>query len=217
MPELEQRREELIRQYTRASAPALCPELSFLLADQVAPLWAATETFEAVPVRAPPFWAFAWPGSQALARYVLNTRACRDRRVLDFAAGCGTAALAAARDRARSVVASELDPFAVAALRLNAGLNGLPIDLHHGDLVDQDAGWEIVLVGDVHYEEELARRVTAWLSRLAARGARVLLGDGGRAFLPGSGLVERASFVVPTSRDWENVDQRVARVWELAA
>jgi predicted nicotinamide N-methyase len=166
----------------------------------------------------PPYWAFAWPGGQALARHLLDhPEIVRGRSVLDFAAGCGIAAIAAAKCGAASVDAAEIDSVAIEAIELNAALNDVEIDLIVSDLLDQpDDGWDVVLAGDVCYERPMAERVLPWAERLARAGCEVLLADPGRAYLPKAGLVEVARYTVPTSRDLEDRETRETRIYRLA-
>jgi predicted nicotinamide N-methyase len=174
-----------VRAHTALAAPPLVPEVRLYLASEVTPLWEATEATLAAAYVPPPYWAFAWPGGQALARYVLDHReTVQGKRVLDFAAGSGVTAIAAARAGAAAVEAAEIDAIAIAALALNAATNEAAVTCTDADLVGSDGGWDVVLAGDVCYERPMAERVTPWLQQLARRGAVVLLGDPGRAYLP---------------------------------
>ncbi len=166
------------------------------LADDVLGLWQRTED-EFGADQPPPFWAFAWPGGQALARYVLDhPDLVTGRSVLDLGSGSGLVAIAAAKAGAASVLASEIDALAAAAIRLNAQANGTAVPAVVGDVLDGDgAGAEVVLAGDVWYSRPLAERAAGFLERAAARGAAVLIGDIGRAFLP------RDKFRVLDARD----------------
>jgi predicted nicotinamide N-methyase len=142
--------------------------------------------------------------------------AVRGRRVLDFGAGSGLVAIAAALAGAARVTAAEIDPFAIAAIRLNAALNGVAVEVKTGDVIGrEDAAWDVVLAGDMCYERPLADRLTAWLRQLAARGALVLVGDPGRAYRPTHGIAEVARYTVPTSRELEDRDSREGIVWRL--
>jgi len=193
------------------------PEICLYLATEITPIWQATEETLARNTLPPPFWAFAWAGGQALARYLLDHPAeVAGRSVLDFGAGSGLVAIAAAKASAASVLAAEVDHFAAAAIAANAALNDVTIAVSTTDLLDTvDPRWEVVIAGDVCYERPMADRVTGWLRGLAARGTLVLLGDPGRAYLPSKGLVERARYLVPTSRELEDRDTREAIIWEV--
>jgi predicted nicotinamide N-methyase len=207
-----------IRAQTALVAPPLVPEIRLHLATEVTPLWQATEATLAATNLPPPYWAFAWPGGQALARHLLDhAELVRGRRVLDFAAGCGIAGIAAAMAGAARVAASEIDALAAAALTLNARANGVAVAVAATDLTrtDDDA-WDVVLAGDVCYERAMTEAVIPWLRGLAARGRLVLLADPGRAYLPEAGLEEIAAYDVPTPLDLEDRLVRRTRVMRLA-
>ncbi|HEX6979140.1 MAG TPA: 50S ribosomal protein L11 methyltransferase [Alphaproteobacteria bacterium] len=214
--------EAFVRAQTAIAAPPLVPELRLHLATEVTPLWQATEAVLARTNLPPPYWAFAWPGGQALARYVLDhPDVVRGRAVLDFAAGSGIGAIAAAKAGAARVTATDIDAHAAAAMRLNAAANGVTFAISTDDLTradDADDGvWDVVLAGDVCYERPMAEAVLAWLRRQVGRGAVVLMADPGRAYLPSSGLVEIARYDVPTSPDLEDRPMRTTRVLRLLA
>ncbi len=198
--------DRFVAENTGQAVAPLVPEIVLNLATAVTPLWQATEATLARTNLPPPFWAFAWPGGQALARLVLDRPALVEgRSVLDFAAGCGVAAIAAARAGASRVIASEIDAFAAAAIAQNARLSGVDIAITLDDAVEGPADlWDVVLAGDVCYEKPMAARVVPWLCRAARAGATVLLADPGRAYLPSDGLTEIARYDVPTSLDLEN-------------
>ena len=208
---------DFVRRNTAVTTPALVPEIHLHLATEITPIWQATEETLARSGLPPPFWAFAWAGGQALARYLLDHPAeVAGRSVLDFGAGSGLVAIAAAKAGGALVLAAEIDDFAAAAIAANAQLNGAAIDVTTEDLLDTvDPRWEIVTAGDVCYERPMADRVTGWLRKLVARGTLVLLGDPGRAYLPDKGLTERARYLVPTSRELEDRDCRETIVWQL--
>ena len=206
-----------IRANTAVAAPPLVPEIRLRLASEITPLWQATEATLARDQLPPPYWAFAWAGGQALARHVLDhPELVRGKRVLDFGAGSGLLALAAARAGAAAVTAAEIDPFAATAITLNAALNGLEVRIETGDVIGAaSAPWQVVLVGDMCYERPLAERLTAWLRRLASDGTLVLLGDPGRNYLPKEGLTALAHYTVPTPLDLEDRETRDGVVWRL--
>lgn len=209
--------EEFIRAHTAPGITPLVPEITLQLATELTPIWQASEAWLTERNVAPPFWAFAWPGGQALARLVLDTPALvAGQNVLDFAAGCGIAAIAAARAGAARVTAAEIDPMALAACRLNAAANTLAIETA-SDVVGIDAGWDTVLAGDVCYEAPMTRRILPWLRSLASRGAAVWLADPGRAYLPREGLSPHARFSVPTTRELEDREVREVTVYRLSA
>jgi predicted nicotinamide N-methyase len=199
---------------TIVASPPLVPEIRLHLASDVVPLWQATESNLAERGLPPPYWAFAWPGGQALARYLLDhPHLVQGKRVLDFAAGSALAGIAAAKAGAASVAAAEIDRFAIAAIALNGLLNGVRLETIAADIVGQASTWDLVLAGDVCYERPMAERVGRWLADLAQAGSMVLMGDPGRAYLPGAGLSERARYQVPTSLDLEDHVSRETIVW----
>jgi len=209
--------EEFIRARARVDTPPLTPEIRLWLGGPVTELWEATEAVFGLHHSPPPYWAYAWPGGQALARHVLDhPEIVRGRRVLDFASGCGVSAVAAALAGAESVIAVEIDPLAIAATRLAGELNDVTIDVRLADVVgDEMPEIDVVLAGDICYERPMTERVMAWLRRLAARGCPVLLGDPGRAYLPREGLEKLAVHTVPTTLDLEDRTERVTSVWRL--
>ena len=206
-----------IRAWTELAPPSLLPELLLHLAGPVTPLWEATEKTLEQTGLPPPYWAFAWPGGQALARHVLDNPALvRGKRVIDFAAGSGLVAIAAARAGARRIIASELDPFALQAIRLNAALNGVDVQALDDDLTRAEADADVILAGDVCYERVMAERVWPWLQAQARRGLAVILADPGRAYLPVAGLVELARYRVTTSMELEDRTERETIVYRVA-
>ena len=205
-----------IRDNTAIAAASLIPEIRLHLATEVVPLWQATEATLEKAGLPPPYWAFAWPGGQAVARHVLdNPRLVAGRRVLDLAAGCGVAAVAAAMLGAHAS-ASEIDRFALAAIGLNAALNGVEVAPIDRDVLDDPPGdWDTVLAGDLCYERPMADRVASWIKAQARAGVTVLMGDPGRAYKPSDGLAEVARYVVPTSKDLEDRETRETIVWRV--
>ena len=208
---------EFVQRNTAIAAPPLVPEIRLYLATEITPIWRATEETLARGAVPPPFWAFAWAGGQGLARYLLDhPELVAGREVLDIGSGSGIVAIAAAKAGASRVVAAEIDHFAAAAIGLNARLNGVTVTVETRDLLDRAAaGWGVALAGDICYEEPMSSRAMTLLRRIAARGRLALLGDPGRAYLPRSGLVERARYQVLTSRELEDRDEREGVVWEV--
>ncbi len=203
-----------IRQTCALMAPPLVPEISLHLAVETAPVWQLTEDALGDMGLPPPFWAFAWAGGQALARYCLDNRdRVAGRRVLDFAAGGAVSGIAAMKAGALHVEACELDVFAIAAIKSNATANGVELTARLEDLVGTDEGWDVVLAGDVFYEAESAHRIGGWLESLNDRGATVLIGDPGRAFLPQDKLERLTDYTVAVTRDLEDREIRQAKVW----
>ena len=210
-------RRALVLARTRPGRPAVVPELELRLADDMDRAWAAVQAELADDNLPPPFWAFAWLGGQAVARYLLDTPAeVAGRRVLDLATGSGLCALAARRAGADAVTAVDVDPVAVTAAGLNAAANGLTVTVRLDDVLDRPApDVDVVLAGDVFYDAAMSERVLPWLLEAARRGVRVLVGDPGRHYLPRAVLVELASYEVPTTRDLEGADVRTARVYAV--
>jgi predicted nicotinamide N-methyase len=205
-----------IRRETALIPVPHAPRIRLHLADEATALWQRTEEELGEIGLPPPFWAFAWAGGQALARYILDhPDEVAGRRVLDFASGSGLVGIAAALAGAASVEACDIDAFALAAISLNAQANGVALSVRADDLIDRDDGWDVVLAGDIAYERELAGRVFAWLGSLAARGALVLVGDPGRAYLPRTGLTCLATYQVPVTRTLEDAEIKRTSVWRL--
>ena len=210
-------RRAFILAHTRLIAVPHAPEVRLYLAEEATELWQKTEEELGELGLPPPFWAFAWAGGQALARYVLDRPAIvRGKRVLDFASGSGLAGIAAAKAAASTVSASNVDAFACAAMALNANANGVILDVIARDLIGRDGPWDTVLAGDICYERDLAEAVTAWLERLARRGATVLIGDPGRAYLPRERLTALATYEVPVTRALEDNEIKKTSVWAFA-
>jgi predicted nicotinamide N-methyase len=193
----------------------LVPEIVLHQADEPIGLWEETEQ-AAGREQPPPFWAFAWAGGQALARYLLDHRELvAGRRVLDLATGSGLVAVAAARAGAAAVTANDVDPLALAAAAANARANGVRVGTVAGDLLDGPVdGVDVLVAGDVCYSREMTGRVLAFLRRAAAAGAVVLLGDPGRAYLP-AGLEPVAAYDVPVSAALESTTVRRTTVWRV--
>jgi predicted nicotinamide N-methyase len=213
---IEADRAAFIRANTRVLPVPHAPEISLHLADEATELWEKTEEELGELGLPPPFWAFAWAGGQALARYVLdNPQAVAGRRVLDFASGSGLVAIAAAMAGAQRVEASDLDPFAVDAIGLNAALNGITVEARLADLVGLDEGWDTVLAGDIFYERDTAAKVTEWLSGLAKRGTTVLIGDPGRSYLEKDRLEPLATYEVSVTRALEDAEVKRSSVWRF--
>jgi predicted nicotinamide N-methyase len=189
-------------------------EIRLHLAGDALGLWQRTED-ERGAGQPPPFWAFAWPGGQALARYLLDRPGLvAGRSVLDLGSGSGLVAIAAALAGAAAVTASEIDALAVAAIRLNARANGVPVPVIAGDVLDGDGdGAQVVMAGDVWYSRELAGRVLGFLERATARGASVLAGDIGRAFLPRHRFRVLDARDVPVLADLEDASVKRTMVW----
>jgi predicted nicotinamide N-methyase len=202
---------------TAVDCAPLIPEIKLHLATEIVPIWQATEDELAEMGLPPPYWAFAWAGGQALARYILdNPDIVAGKSVLDFASGSGLVAVAAAMAGAARVTAADIDLYAEAAAQLNAALNGVVVETETADLIGKGGGWDVVLAGDICYEQPLAARVTDWLRDQSASGATVLMGDPGRTYLPKDGLEWVVRYAVKTTRELEDTDVRNAVVWRFA-
>jgi predicted nicotinamide N-methyase len=205
-----------VRENTRLMAPPLVPDVRLHLATEVVPLWRKTEEELAAEGIPPPYWAFAWAGGQALARYILDHPAeVAGRRVLDFGSGSGLVAIAAVKAGARDVVAADIDAFALAAIQLNAEANAVELQTTGEDLIGRDKRWDVILLGDMCYERPLAERLLAWLRTLAAGGTTVLLGDPGRSYFPKSGVEKLDTYRVQTTRELEDREIRETSVYRL--
>jgi predicted nicotinamide N-methyase len=209
-------RRAFIVENTRLQAPPHAPELVLHLADEITPIWRLTEEELDRIGLPPPFWAFAWAGGQALARYVLdNPEIVAGKRVVDFASGSGIVAIAAMRAGAASALAADIDVFCEAAISLNAAANGVALDFTDVNLLDAppptDA--QVILAGDICYENPLATRVLAWLAAARDAGATVLIGDPGRTYFPKDGLTKLAEYQVQTTRELEDFEVKKTSVW----
>ncbi|MES2254912.1 MAG: methyltransferase [Pseudomonadota bacterium] len=202
-----------VRDNSQLLAPPLVPEIRLHLASEVIPLWCKTEEELAEIGVPPPYWAFAWAGGQALARYLLDhPDIVANKRVLDFGSGSGLVALAAAKARAAHVVAADIDPFAIAAITRNAAVNNVNVETTSENVIGTDDHFDLILVGDMCYERPLAERLMAWLK---ISQADVLLGDPGRSYFPKTGLTQLATYSVPTTRELEDREIRQTGVWQL--
>ena len=219
IPQTFEDRRAFILANTRLQRPPHTPELQLHLADEVTPIWRMTEEALDQIGLPPPFWAFAWAGGQALARYLMdNPQAVSSRRCIDFASGSGLVAIAALKAAAAQVLAADIDPYCAAALSLNAAANGVACEATDADLLDAPApAWaQVILAGDIFYEQPVAERVIAWLTAASRGGAMVLIGDPGRSYFPKTGLRQLAEYQVETTRELEDFAVKTTGVWTLA-
>jgi predicted nicotinamide N-methyase len=202
---------------TRLQAPPHTPELKLHLADEVTPIWRMTEEELGEIGLPPPFWAFAWAGGQALARYLLDhPHEVAGKRVVDFATGSGIVAIAARLAGAAEVLGADIDSFCAAAVALNAVANGVAIDFTDANLLEAPApAADLILAADVFYEQPFAGQVTAWLMAARAAGSRVLIGDPRRSYFPKAELTQLAEYRVPTTRELEDSEIKRTAVWSL--
>ena len=208
-----------IRANTKILAPPLIPEVRLHLAEESLAIWSKTEEELGASGLPPPYWAFAWAGGQALGRHILdNPQLVAGKPVVDLAAGCGLTAIAALKAGATSAIGNDIDDFAGAAMTLNAGLNGVGIEVQLGDMLSgPPPPGHVILVGDLFYEKPLAERVLAWLYRCQTAGAVILTGDPQRTYFPKDRFLRIAEYQVPVSRELEDVEIKRTSVWRLKA
>lgn len=207
---------QFILQNTGIMAPPHVPEVRLHLADEAHNLWLKTEEELEDIGLPPPFWAFAWAGGQGLARYVLDHPACVvGKRVVDFASGSGLVAIAAMIAGAAKVLAADIDPWTGAAIALNAGLNEVTVGYTQDDLVGGRIEADVLLAGDVFYDQAFAATLVPWFERLAGEGTDVLVGDPGRAYLPKDRLEQLAVYQVPVTRALEDSEVKKTTVWRF--
>ncbi|HEY3845660.1 MAG TPA: 50S ribosomal protein L11 methyltransferase [Acetobacteraceae bacterium] len=202
--------------HTAPARAPLVPEIALHLASEITPIWQATETWLAEHNVEPPFWAFAWPGGQALARHILDNPALvAGKRVLDFAAGGGIAAIACVMAGAATVEAAAIDPLALAAIGLNAAVNGCDL-VQARDVVGAACRWDLILCGDVCYEAPMTGHIMPWLTDMA-RTADVWIADPGRAYLPKSGLTRFATYQIETTLELEDRVSRDVAIYRFVS
>ncbi|MEM6460819.1 MAG: methyltransferase [Pseudomonadota bacterium] len=208
--------QRFIAENTALMTPPHVPEISLYLASEAHELWQKTEQeLDAIGLP-PPYWAFAWAGGQGLARYILdNPHWVKDRSVLDFASGSGLVAIAAKSAGAAAVTACDTDPWAAMATAMNAAFNSTVIALRSDNLIGTDDGWQVVLAGDVFYDQDLAASLLPWFKALRKRGADILIGDPGRYYRPRNHLSERAVYEVEVTRALEDAEIKQTTVWQF--
>jgi predicted nicotinamide N-methyase len=207
-------RRAFITEQTAILPVSHCPEIRLHLASEAFSIWHASEDelrAKGVPL---PFWAFAWAGGQALARTLLDQPGwVRGRRVLDMATGSGLVAIAAMKAGAASAIACDIDPFCADAVAMNAALNDVRVDVLIEDILGQPVEQDVILVGDMFYEQPLAGQVHGWVQRLHEQGKTILIGDPGRAYLPKSSLVKIATHTIAGTAYLEDRDATRTHVW----
>lgn len=206
-----------IRSHTRLQSVPHAPEISLWLADEITPIWRLTEEELGEMGVPPPFWAFAWAGGQALARYLLDhPDEVAGKRVLDFAAGSGLVGAAAAKAGAAEVLCADIDPFCEAAVAANGKANGVVLSFTDRNLLETPPpAVDVICAGDICYEKPMTEAVLAWLTQARAKGTRVLIGDPGRTYFPRSGLTFLAEYRVPTTRELEDQEIKRSSVWAM--
>ena len=206
-----------IRENTRLQPVPHAPEISLWLADEVTPIWRMTEEELGEMGLPPPFWAFAWAGGQALARYLLDhPHEVAGKRVLDFAAGSGLVGVAAMKAGAADCLCADIDPFCEAAVAANARANAVTLTFVGHDLLQAPPpDVDVICAGDICYEKPMTDAVLSWLGQARERGVRVLIGDPGRTYFPRTGLEFLAEYQVPTTRELEDLEIKRSSVWAM--
>lgn len=207
-----------VERNTRLQHPPHTPELALYLADEITPIWRMTEEELGELGLPPPFWAFAWAGGQAIARYLLDHPAeVAGKSVFDFATGSGIVAIAAMKSGAASAIGADIDIFCGPAVELNASANGVTVGFTSDNALDHPPPRvDVITAGDIAYEKPLAERVRAWLTVAHQQGTRVLIGDPGRTYFQPEGLVQLAEYRVPTTRELEDLEVKKTGVWTFA-
>jgi predicted nicotinamide N-methyase len=213
----EERTRTFIAANTRLLSPPLIPEIKLHLAEESVPIWQKTEEQLGEINVPPPYWAFAWAGGQALARYILdNPDAVSGKSVLDLGSGSGLTAIASKMAGATSVLAADIDAYALTAAKLNAAENSVSITTTSNDLLAAPpARFDVILVGDLFYERQLADKVTAFIEAASIQGAIVLIGDPQRNYFPKGRFQQVAEYNVPVTRELEDAEIKKAAVWRL--
>jgi predicted nicotinamide N-methyase len=202
---------------TEILSPPLVPEVKLHLAHEALPIWQKTEDELGEIGLPPPFWAFAWAGGQALARYILDhPEIVRGRKVVDLASGSGLVGIAAMKAGASHVLSADIDAFSVTAIAINAALNDVAIEVTDVDLLESPIDTDVILVGDLFYEKGVATRCYDWLLKAHVKSVVVLIGDPGRSYLPKDKLSKVAEYMVAVSRDLEDAEIKNSAVWRLA-
>ena len=206
-----------IRENTRLQPVPHAPEISLWLADEVTPIWRMTEEELGEMGLPPPFWAFAWAGGQALARYLLDhPHEVAGKRVLDFAAGSGLVGVAAMKAGAADCLCADIDPFCEAAVAANARANAVALTFVGHDLLQAPPpDVDVICAGDICYEKPMTDAVLSWLGQARERGVLVLIGDPGRTYFPRTGLEFLAEYQVPTTRELEDLEIKRSSVWAM--
>ena len=206
-----------IRANTKALTPPLVPEVRLYLAEESLPIWQKTEEQLQQQNIPPPFWAFAWAGGQALARYLLDHREIVEgKQVLDLGSGSGLTAIAARRAGASVVLAADVDPLSVIATELNAELNRVAIDVTSQNMLESSAGgYDVIIVADLFYERELADQVLAFVRSAKEQGATVLVGDPKRSYFPMDEFTALETYEVDVTRELEDALIKKTSVWQL--
>lgn len=210
-------RRAFILRHTRLRPVPGLEEIRLHLADEVLPLWHALQVETADPDAALPYWAVAWSGGLAIARYLReHPEVVAGRRVFDLGSGSGLCAIAAMHAGATRATGADVDAFAAAAIELNARANGCRVTVVQRDVLDEEPpDANMILAGDCWYDARLAARVLPWLQGARGLGIDVLVGDPGRRYLPADHLVELACYDARTTSDLEDLGHTQGRVYAL--
>lgn len=207
---------EFIRTNTALKTAPAVPEIELYLADEAFDLWHATEKELTTVGLQPPFWAFAWAGGQALARYILDNPLCvAGKTVLDFASGSGLVGLAALKAGADKVTAVDIDPFAAAAIKLNAKANNVNLTVVTDNLIGQDIACDVLVAGDIFYDKVFAEAIVVWFTALAAKGVTVLVGDPARTYMPKKDVIKCGQYDIAVSTALEDTDIKKTTIWQF--
>jgi predicted nicotinamide N-methyase len=206
-----------IKAETKVKPVPHAEEIRLYLADEAMDLWQKTEEELGEMGLPPPFWAFAWAGGQALARYVLDTPdLVAGKSVTDFACGSGLVGIAALLAGAKSCHAVDIDSFAIEATLLNAGLNGVTLSAEQADITGGNPlETDLFFCGDVFYDKTMTDKVLAFLDRTLDRGTAVLVGDPGRSYLPKKRLELLVTYHVPVVGALEDNEIKKTSVYRL--
>ena len=206
-----------IRANTQLMSPPLVPEIRLHLAEESLPIWQKTEDELGAMNVAPPYWAFAWAGGQAVARYLIDEPGLvAGRSVLDLGSGSGMTAIAARMAGARDLLAADIDVIAGAAVGLNAAANDVAVGFTAVDLLAAAPGrFDTIIVGDMFYERELAARVLTFIEAAVARGSVIVIGDPQRSYFPRNRFARIAEYQVPVTRELEDSEIKHTTVWRL--
>ncbi len=213
-------RKAFIRANTKLLSPPLVPEIRLHLAEESLPIWQKTEEELGEINVPPPYWAFAWAGGQALARYLLdNPELVSGRTVLDLGAGSGLQAIAAAQAGAKDILAADIDALALAACLLNFEVNGVVAKTTADDMLAAPLlrDFDVVLLGDLFYERQLSERVLALIESAVARNSVVLIGDPQRNYFPKGRFEAVARYEVPVTRELEDAEIKRTAVWRATS
>jgi predicted nicotinamide N-methyase len=203
-----------ITAHTELIAPPLVPEIRLHLAQNAFAIFEAAYALEPDGLR--PYWAFAWPGGQALARHLIDHPALvAGRRVLDLGAGSGLGAIAALKAGAFSATAADIDPLSVSACLRNAVANDVPLSVTTDDLLGADTAFDLVLIGDLVYEPDLKDRVGAFLSAHTRRNVPILYADRTTARRPPGDFRLLAEYSAALTPALDEDYPECARVWRL--